>query len=67
VEFTHSTLQDYEKRVHDLYQNFLFGTETDGADPVATQQYLIAISHLEMAHRHLALARLTQARALAGR
>jgi hypothetical protein len=64
--FTPGTLQTYEKRLDKLRHDILFDTDSAGADPVAEQQYLIALSHLEMAQRHLALARLSQVRALAG-
>jgi hypothetical protein len=64
--FTPSTLQTYEERLEKLRHDILFDTDDAGADPIAEQQYLIALAHLETAQRHMALARLSQVRALAG-
>jgi len=65
--FTPSTLQAYEKQSEKLHHDILFGTDDAGADPIAVQEYLVALSHLELARRHFALARQFQVRALAGR
>ena len=66
--FTPATLQDYAKRADALHKDILFGTDgNSGADPLAEQEYLIALSHLELAHRHFTMARFHQVRALATR
>ena len=65
--FDPSTLQRYTKAAEKLHHDILFGTDVNGsgADPLAEQEYLVALSHLELAMRHFTMARTHQVRALA--
>jgi hypothetical protein len=63
--FTPETLDGYTKRIEDLRCEILFETDGAGADPHAEQLYLLALGHLDMAGRYMALASMAQSRALA--
>jgi hypothetical protein len=63
--FMPETLKACAREAEDLRAECLFGIASEGADPFAEQQFLAALAYLDLAHRHFALAGLTQARALA--
>ena len=63
--FDPHTLEVYRKAVEDFRCRCLFDTDDAGADPLAEQEYLAALAHLELAHRHFTMARIHQVRALA--
>jgi hypothetical protein len=66
LEFTPEILRKFAKETETFRYNTLFDVEGAGADPEAEQYFLMAISHLENAHRSFELAALKQSRALAG-
>jgi hypothetical protein len=66
LEFTPETLREYAKETETLREHALFDVDSAGADPEAEQFFLMALSHLENAHRSFELAALKQSRALAG-
>ena len=62
--FTPETLADYAKQIEDMRNRLLFESDDAGADAVAEQHFLVALGHLELAHRAMKLANLAQMRAL---
>jgi hypothetical protein len=60
-------LSDVAKMVEKLRLELLFEFDGAGLDPQAEQNYLMVLSHLELAERHAKLASLQQAAALGGR
>ncbi len=66
-EFTPENLQIIGDEVRDLRMRLLTEVEDCGADPMAEQHYLTALSYLELAVRSFRLAKMEQSRGLAGR
>jgi len=58
--FTPETLEAYAKLTEDLRGHCLFSIDVAAANSEAEQQFLMALSHLELAQRHFKLAALKQ-------
>jgi len=62
--FTPETLRGYASHIEELRQKLLFRTDETGADPHAEQMFLTALGFLEVAHRMMSTAALTQKNAV---
>jgi hypothetical protein len=63
--FTPENLDVMSRDVEAMRAAWLFGVDEAGADPAAEQQYLMALSFLEIASRYMRLAQFAQSKALA--
>lgn len=64
MEFTPETLRDLASQIEKMRFDMLMDMEDAGACPYAEQHYLVALGHLELAHRAMSLAHMSQSRAL---
>lgn len=67
LPFTPEVLDSYAHCVADLRCEWLFDTDAAGADPIAEQHYLAALSHMEAAQHSFSLAMLHQTAAIGGK
>ena len=58
-------MNDVIKQLRDMHATLLFADVTDALTPVASHQYLIAVSLIEQSIQHMQLADLEQTRELA--
>lgn len=63
--FTPEVLRNYAKGIETMREDFLFNTDGAGADLEAEQHYLLALSALDTAQRHMSMAALKQTQGIA--
>lgn len=64
LPFTPQTLEHLGGKVEELYHHALFEVDTAGADVMAEQHYLIALSLIQQAERHFKLAQYAQSQGI---
>lgn len=65
LPFTPQTLEDLGGKTEELYHHALFEVDAAGADVMAEQHYLIALSLIQQAQRHFKLAQYAQSQGIA--